>query len=105
MFQRGAWLGQIPLVLGPSSWGAGMVPIGPPQGLVPTPVPPFYGEWGVHIGGGVIGKSGRVGPFNTVEEAFNVAAQAAVENGATALPTDGYAQVVDSKGQSVGPVT
>lgn len=111
MNPKGAWLGQIPLrlgqsplILGPSSWGAGMlnnaIPLGPPQ-----PVPPFYGEWGVVGEGGTIGKSGRVGPFDTIDEAFNAAAQAAIDNGATELPTDGFAQVKDSRGQSVGPVT
>lgn len=94
MFDKRAFLGQIPLVLGPSSWGAGMVP------MATGPVPPFYGEWGV-----VGGESGRVGPFNTSEEAFTAAARAAVDAGATELPTDGFAQVVDSRGQSAGPVT
>lgn len=105
MNPKSPWLGQVPLVLGPSSWGAGMVNYGPPPILVPTPVPPFYGEWGVVAGDGVIAKGGRVGPFNTIDEAFAAAAQAAVDNGATALPTDGFAQVKDSKGQSVGPIT
>jgi hypothetical protein len=26
MFRRGPWLGQVPLILGPSSWGAGSFP-------------------------------------------------------------------------------
>lgn len=97
-------LGQSPLILGPSSWGAGMlnnaIPIGPPR-----PVPPFYGEWGVVGSDGAIVKSGRVGPYDTIDQAFSAAAQAAVDNGATALPTDGFAQVKDSRGQAVGPVT
>lgn len=105
MFQKGPWLGQVPLVLGPSSWGAGMIPTGPAVAANPNGVPPYYGEWGVHVGGGVIGKSGKVGPYNTIEEAFNAAAKAAVAAGATALPTDGFAQVKDSRGQAVGPVT
>jgi hypothetical protein len=105
MFKNGPWLGQVPLVLGPSSWGAGMIPTAPPIFVSPTPVRPYYGEWGVHVGGGVIGKSGSVGPYDTIEEAFNAAAKAAVAAGATALPTDGFAQVKDSRGQAVGPVT
>jgi hypothetical protein len=52
-----------------------------------------------------MGESGRVGPYDTVEEAFNAAVAAAVDAGATALPTDGFAQVVDSRGRAVGPVT
>lgn len=121
MFQnRGPWLGQVPLVLGPSSWGAGMVPLAPSspfagaveweegRGYVPyDPVgtPPYWGEWGVHEGGGVIGDCGRVGPFATTEEAFQAAGQAAHEHGAELLPRDGFAQVVDSQGQAVGPIT
>lgn len=101
MLEKGPWLGQVPLVLGPSSWGAGGIPVGP----APTPVPPYYGEWGVHVGGGMIGKSGRVGPYDTIEKAFDAATEAAVEAGATALPMDGFAQVKDSRGQAVGPVT
>lgn len=73
--------------------------------LMPIETPPYYGQWGVHVGGGVIGASGRVGPFNTSEEAFSAAAKAAIDAGATELPTDGFAQVVDSKGRPVGPVT
>jgi hypothetical protein len=80
-----------------------MIPTGP--AVSPNGVPPYYGEWGVHVGGGVIGKSGSVGPYDTIEEAFNAAAKAAVAAGATALPTDGFAQVKDSRGQAVGPVT
>lgn len=109
MFKRGPWLGQIPLVLGPSSWGAGMIPtsarLGPPLPPSPDGVPPYYGEWGVHEGGGVIGASGRVGPFDTIDEAFEAASQAAHDAGAEFLPTNGFAQVVDSRGQPVGPVT
>ena len=97
MFQRGAWLGQIPLVLGPSSWGAGMLPTAVP--IVPTEVPPYYGEWAV------AGASGRLGPFNTKAEAFEAAARAATDAGATALPGDGSASVIDSRGQLVGPIT
>lgn len=99
MFQKGAWLGQIPLVLGPSSWGAGMLPNAVP--LAPlAPVPPFYGEWGV------FGKGhGKVGPFNDQMEAFKAAAKAAADAGANELPTDGFAQVLDSTGRMVGPVT
>jgi hypothetical protein len=94
----GPWLGQVPLVLGPSSWGAG-VP------LVGLAIPPYYGEWGVVSPDGVILNSGRVGPYSTVNEAFAAAAAAAVKHGATALPTDGFAQVKDSQGNLVGPVT
>lgn len=103
MFDQRAFLGQIPLILGPSSWGAGMLPSAVP--LQPIETPPYYGQWGVHVGGGVIGASGTVGPFATSAEAFAAAAKAAVDAGATELPTDGFAQVVDSKGRPAGPVT
>jgi len=105
MFKRGPWLGQIPLVLGPSSWGAGMINTAARLPVSPEGVPPYYGEWGVHEGGGVIGASGRVGPFATRMEAFEAASQAAHEAGAEFLPTNGFAQVVDSRGKPVGPVT
>lgn len=62
-------------------------------------VPPYYGEWGAP------GKCGKVGPFDTIEDAFSGAASAATENGATALPGDGWAQVKDSRGNLVGPIT
>jgi hypothetical protein len=106
MFQKGPWLGQVPLVLGPSSWGSGMIPTGPAIPAVPTPVPPYYGEWGVvDEATGNIAASGRVGPYNTIDEAFNAAAEAAHAAGAEKLPTNGFAQVRDSRGQAVGPVT
>lgn len=112
-----SWLGQVPLVLGPSSWGAGAgVSQASPQaveweegrGYVPyDPIgtPPYWGEWGVVGEGGVIKDSGKVGPFDTIDEAFSAAADAAVEHGATALPGDGWAQVKDSRGKSKGPIT
>jgi hypothetical protein len=62
-------------------------------------VPPYYGEWGA------LDRCGRVGPYDSIEEAFDGAAHAATENGATALPGDGWAQVKDSRGDSVGPIT
>jgi hypothetical protein len=103
MFKKGAWLGQVPLVVGPSSWGYGMVfPAAPPAH---TPVPPYFGEWGVVGEGGAIIDSGEVGPFDTIDEAFSAAADAAIEHGATELPTNGFAQVKDSRGVGVGPVT
>jgi len=46
-----------------------------------------------------------VGPFDTRDEAFNAAVKAVREAGAKSLPTDGFAKVVDSKGQVVGPTT
>jgi hypothetical protein len=69
--------------------------------LIPaTPVGPFYGEWAA------FGKGhGRVGPFANQMDAFNAAIAEATAAGATALPTDGFAQVWDSRGQMVGPVT
>jgi hypothetical protein len=94
-------LGQVPLILGPSSWGAG----GGFIAQAPTPVPPFWGEWGVVDEAGRTTASGREGPFNTIQEAFNAAAQAASDHGAELLPTNGFAQVTDSIGQGVGPVT
>lgn len=121
MFEgRGPWLGQVPLVLGPSSWGggAGMEPQASPEpraveweegrGWVPydpAGTPPYWGEWGVVGEGGAIQDCGRVGPFDTIEEAFGAAADAAVKHGATALPGDGWAQVKDSRGKGKGPIT
>lgn len=102
MFQRPAFLGQVPLVLGPSSWGAGAVVPGPVPG--PT-APAYYGEWGVVDEDGMIVDSGRVGPFHSIDEAFSAAAKAAHDHGATELPTDGFAQVKDSYGRTVGPIT
>lgn len=97
------WLGQVPLILGPSSWGAGGIPIV----VMPEGIPPFWGEWGVvDVGsGGYMKDTGRVGPFATIDEAFSAAVKAAVAHGATGLPTDGWAQVKDSQGRSVGPIT
>lgn len=115
--QNGPWLGQIPLILGPSSWGSPMMQ---PRPVVPEDyenelaggrrrlgntaqagTPPFYGQWGLADGS----SSGQEGPFNTIDEAFNAAVAAVRKAGAQRLPDDGFAQVVDSKGQSVGPVT
>lgn len=90
MLHRGPWLGQVPLARSPGTRLA--------QGNQGTP--PYYGEWGVHGG-----KSGQEGPFDTQDEAFNAAVKAAREAGAQALPADGYARVVDSNGQDVGPNT
>lgn len=71
----------------------------------PRPQPPFFGEWGHVDREGYLLGCGRLGPFQTVEEAFHAAAKAAREAGVTRMPTDGYAQVVDSHGQPAGPVT
>lgn len=91
---KGPWLGQIPLRAAPSFLR------GPGPGT-----PPYYGQWGVYAGGGVIGDSGQVGPFDTTDEAFNAAVKDARKAGAGALPADGFAKVIDSKGQPIGPVT
>ena len=105
-FERPIRLGQVPLVLGPSSWqGLPMRAAPPPIGYDPVGVPPYYGQWGARVVDGVVQETGQVGPFDTIEEAFVAAGKAAVEHGATALPTDGFAQVVDSRGRAVGPVT
>lgn len=120
MFHRkGPWLGQIPLVLGPSSWGAGMMmppaaPIAPRRrrrwdeeaqmyvmGQAAVGTPPYYGQWGLADGS----ASGQEGPFDTIDEAFNAAVAAVRKAGAQRLPDDGFAQVVDANGQGVGPVT
>lgn len=77
----------------------------PPKFQEPEATPPYWGEWGIHVGNGVIGDCGKVGPFDTIDEAFSAAADAAVAHGATALPADGFAQVKDSQGRPVGPVT
>lgn len=81
MYQNGPWLGQVP-VKGSSG------------------TPPYYGQWALNGG-----TSGTVGPFDTSEKAFLEAVKAVREAGAKALPADGYARVVDSKGEAVGPVT
>lgn len=98
---RGPWLGQIPLVLGPSSWGRGIVPT---QTVNLEGIPPYYGEWGIPASGGEIVDGGRVGPFDTIDEAFSAASKEAVKAGARKMPMDGYAQVKDSRGVPVGPV-
>lgn len=91
-------LGQTPLILGPSSWGAaGAAP------LLQAPIPPFVGQWGVVNHSGQVIDSGQVGPFDSADEAFAAAAEAAVAHGATALPTDGFAQVIDAAARPVGP--
>lgn len=84
MFEQNAWLGQVPLV---SRMGASSGP--------------FFGQWGLKVGG----KSGQVGPYDTPEEAFAAAVKAARDAGAKKLPDDGYARVVDAKGQAAGPAT
>lgn len=84
MFERGAWLGQVPLR------GLGAVSI----------TPPYYGQWGL-----TGGASGQVGPFDGPDEAFNAAMKAVRDAGAKRLPDDGFAKVVDSKGQPAGPAT
>ncbi len=101
MFGRGAWLGQVPLILGPSSWGAGGIPVVvEPFHKLDGPWPPFYGEWAAFGYG-----HGTVGPFATQDEAFRAAVKAAGDAGAKSLPADGWAQVKDSIGNPVGPVT
>lgn len=95
MFER-RFLGQVPLR------APGMTPVEPPGTQA---VPPYYGQWGVHEGAGVVGASGAVGPFATMDEAFTAAADAAHAHGAEVLPGDGFAQVVDSRGRGVGPIT
>lgn len=99
MFGNPAFLGQVPLILGPGSWGAGMIPV------MVQPVPPFYGEWGTVNSDGSLLDSGRVGPFDTADAAFRSAADEAQKHGARKMPLDGFAQVKDSRGQVVGPVT
>lgn len=98
------WLGQVPLVLGPSSWGAGMIPSAPPVFRNPNGTPPYFGEWGIPGAEGHIIDGGRVGPFDTIDEAFQAAAEAASNAGARMMPLDGFAQVKDSQGRSVGPI-
>ncbi len=60
----------------------------------------YWGEWGVLDVDG-----GRVGPYNTPEEAFEAAVAEAVRYGAKELPLDGFAQVADDQGEPVGPIT
>jgi hypothetical protein len=87
MFQRGPWLGQVPLVTN-LSMGATAI------------VPPYYGQWSV-----TGGANGQVGPFDTPEDAFQAAVKAARDAGAARLPDNGYARVVDSQGNPAGPAT
>lgn len=98
----GRRLGQSPLVLGPSSWGAGMIPVG--GGGIPPGRPPFWGEWGVVDEEGRSVDGGRVGPFNTSQEAFDAAGKEASDHGVKRMPLDGFAQVRDSNGNPVGPI-
>jgi hypothetical protein len=102
---KSPWLGQVPLVLGPSSWGVGMMPATPPPVYDPQGIQPYWGEWGVvdETTGKYI-DSGRVGPFESSDEAFQAAAEEASRHGARRMPLDGFAQVKDSRGQSVGPI-
>lgn len=104
MLKKGPWLGQVPLVLRPSFRRPGMVPafLGA-NGNQGTP--PYYGQWGVHAANGKVAQSGQVGPFDTQDEAFNAALKEARNAGARALPSDGFAKVMDSQGQAVGPTT
>lgn len=37
---KSLWLGQVPLILGPSSWAAGMVPSPGPEGPIGMPYDP-----------------------------------------------------------------
>lgn len=98
------FLGQVPLVLGPSSWGSG-IPTPPPVFIQPEEVPPYYGEWAVvDEETGKYTDGGRVGPYPTSEEAFSAATKAAGNAGAKKMPLDGFAQVKDSRGTPVGPI-
>lgn len=95
MFQNRAWLGQVPLVPPPSY----------PEVYDPKGTPPYWGQWGVvDQETGKYIDSGEVGPFDTSDEAFNAAAEAASQHGARKMPLDGFAQVKDSAGQAVGPI-
>lgn len=87
MFHRGPWLGQVPIAPNPAANPAVIVP-------------PYYGQWSVKGG-----KNGQVGPFDTPEDAFQAAVKAARDAGAERLPDNGYARVVDSKGNPAGPAT
>ncbi len=60
----------------------------------------YWGEWGV-----VDVDSGRVGPYDTVEEALIAAVEEAVRHGAKEIPLDGFAQVADDQGEPVGAIT
>lgn len=101
-WQGSPFLGQGALILGPSSWGAGMLRL--PAYQEPVATPPFWGEWGTVNPDGELMDSGREGPFETIEEAFNAATTAASNHGATKMPLDGFAQAKDSRGVSVGPM-
>lgn len=98
MLERRAFLGQVPLILGPGSWGFGGIPI------AVQPIPPFYGEWGYMNPDGDILDSGQVGPFGTAGEASQAAAAEARKHGVMNMPLDGFARVKDSRGRPVGTV-
>ena len=60
----------------------------------------YWGEWGV-----VDVDCGRVGPYETVEEALAAAIDEAVRHGAKEIPLDGFAQVANDQGEPVGAIT
>jgi len=95
MFDRGAWLGQTPLILGPSSWGAGMVR------SVPVRMPPYFGLWTAITPDGDVIDSGRVGPFMTVDQAIRAASAEAHDAAVQKIGMDGHVQVVDGTGAVV----
>ena len=70
----------------------------------PKEFPPYFGEWGYVDSDGALLNCGRVGPFDTSDEAFRAAAEAASKAGARKMPLDGFAQVVDSRGNPAGPI-
>jgi hypothetical protein len=70
----------------------------------PAGIPPYWGEWGVDFRGCACPRRGCCGPFDTIEEAFACAVEAALANGALSLPEDGWARVIDSEGKGRGPI-
>lgn len=84
------FLGQVPLVLGPSSWGAG-IPVSVPA------VPPYFVELIILNVNNVPAASSRLGPFDSVAEARAAAAVEAAKPRNLTLTT----RLVDSTGNQV----
>lgn len=96
MIRTAAHLGQMPLVLGPSSWGAGIWPFA--SLLSRRGLPPYHGEWRVVDVKGTVVSEDEVGPFSTPEEALKAATEMAAVRGAGDFPANWSVRVKDSWG-------
>lgn len=88
--QHQAFLGQVPLILGPSSWGAG-IPVGVPA------LPPYFVELTLQNVYAAPVADSRLGPFDSVAEAQAAAAVEATKPRNFTLTT----RIVDSMGNQV----